>query len=148
MQPKFLGCKYHEQRFSTSLKVPDKSFFRVSGNYPIHDLVGGEVLLISADDLDTSEFFIGSKEGEILHDVQNYFWLEYTLNYPANIGEGTFWFIFLRPPRSPDINWHSHGAVSECFPFSCKGEDVWDEHSGNLLFINLIDLKSPVKPGN
>ena len=66
MQAKLLGGKDHQQRLAAALEMPDESLLWIALDHSGDDLVGGLVLLITADDLDAAVFLVGGKEGEVL----------------------------------------------------------------------------------
>ena len=45
--------------------MPDEALLRVSLHHAGHDLVGGLVLLVAADDLDAPVLLVGGKDGEV-----------------------------------------------------------------------------------
>jgi hypothetical protein len=50
--------------------MPDEALLRVALHHTLHDLVGGEILLVAADDLDEPVLLICGEEREVLQDVQ------------------------------------------------------------------------------
>ena len=51
--------------------MPDQTLLWVTFHHTVHNLVGSEVLLVTADNLDPSVFFVGRKEREVLQNIQH-----------------------------------------------------------------------------
>jgi hypothetical protein len=68
----FCAAKDHQQRFAAALEMPDQALLRITLHHSIDNLVGGEVLLVTADDLDAAVLVVGGEEGEVLQDIEHY----------------------------------------------------------------------------
>ena len=79
VQPQLLRGEDHEQRLAAALEMPDEALLRIARHHPGHDLVGGLVLLVAADDLDAAVLLVGGEEGEVLEDVQHHLGPEHAL---------------------------------------------------------------------
>src|SRR5277367_3507660 len=58
MHPQLLRGEHHEQRLATALEMPDETFLRITLYHAVHDLVGSEILLVTANDLDATILFV------------------------------------------------------------------------------------------
>src|SRR4051812_38350147 len=93
--------------------MPDQAFFWITGHDAIHDLVRGEVLLVTADHLDAAVLTVGGKECEILQDVQDDFRPQHAFDCGSHMAQLTFLLVLFISPWSPDIDWHANGAIAE-----------------------------------
>ena len=71
MHPELLRREHHQQRLARSLKMPDQAFFGRAMDNAVHNQIGGFILLIPTDYLNTPMFFVRGKQREILQDVQH-----------------------------------------------------------------------------
>ena len=69
MHAKLQSGEDHQQRLAATLEMPDQAFLRIPGDYAGNDLVGGEVLLVAADDLDAAMFVVCGEERKVLSNV-------------------------------------------------------------------------------
>ncbi len=96
------GCRrifWAAKTMSSDLPEPWKCQIRplrgVAGQHALHDLVGGLVLLVAADDLEAAVLLVGGEEGEVGQDVENDVGTQQRLDLLAHIGQrGRH-----RPPR-------------------------------------------------
>ena len=94
VQPQLLRGEDHQQRLAAALEMPDEALLRVALHHAVHDLVGGHVLLVAADDLDAPVLLVGGEEGEVLQDVQHHLGPEHALHRGAARGASwpSSWF--------------------------------------------------------
>src|SRR6185295_12981844 len=52
MKTELLRREDHQQGFAATLEMPDQTLLRIALHYSVNDLVGGDVLLVTADDFD------------------------------------------------------------------------------------------------
>ena len=148
VHPQFQRGKDHQQRLAAALKMPNQPLFRISCHHAVHDLVGGEILLVTADELDAAVFLVGGKDSEVLQDVEHHLGPQHIGNRRLDVVKLAFLLVFLVAPRSPDVDGHADGAIAVIAALGGEGEDIRHEHGRCLFLVNLVDLKRAVEPGH
>src|SRR5260370_3671111 len=100
--------------------MPYQTLLWIALHHALDDLVGGEVLLVATNDLDAAVFVIGSKECEVLQDVQHYIRPQHAYDRSFDVLELTFLLVLLVAPAAPHINGHTDGAVPEELPLAAE----------------------------
>src|SRR5882762_4542637 len=98
--------------------MPDQTLLWVTFHHTVHNLVRGEILLVTADDLDPSVFLVGGKEREVLQNIQHHLWPEHTRYRRLDVVELTFLLVFVIAPGSPHIDGHPDRPVTEQSAFA------------------------------
>src|SRR5215831_18351544 len=126
--------------------MPDEALLWVALDYTGDDLVRGLVLLVAADNLDTPVLLVGSKEGEVLQDVQHYRRPQHTLDRGLDVLQLTLLLIVVVTPWPPLLDGHANGAVAEQAALGGEREDVRHEYGRHFLLVDLVDLEGTVEP--
>src|SRR5690349_3816519 len=126
--------------------MPDEPLLRVTLYHALHELVRGEILLVTADDLDAPMLLVCGEHREVLQDIEHHLGPEHALDRPTHIRQRTFWLVLPRPPRTPDINRHADRSVAEELSLGSEGKYVRYKHGRHLLFVNLVNLERAVEP--
>jgi len=113
VHPQFLGGEHHEQGFAAALKMPDETLLRVAPHHTIDDLVGGEILLVPADDFDAPVLLVSGEDSEVLQDVEHYLRLQHAGDGRPDMMKLAFLLVFLIAPRPPHVDGHANGPISE-----------------------------------
>ncbi len=111
LQPQLLRGEDHEQRLARPLKVPDQPLARRALDHTLHDLVGGVVLLVAADDLEAALLLVGGEEGEVCQDIQDDVRAQQGLNRLADVAQAGGRQIFVCAPGTPQFDRHADSAV-------------------------------------
>ena len=128
--------------------MPDQALFRIALHHAVDDLIGGEILLVTADDLDAPVLFVRGEKGEVLQDVEHHFGPEHAGDRCLHVVKLAFFLVFLVAPWAPHVDGHADGAVAEQTALGGEGENVRHEHGRHLFFVDLVHLKGPVEPGH
>ena len=100
--------------------MPDEALFRVAFHHAFYHLIGREVLLVTADDLDAPMFAVSCEESEILEDVEHHFRSKHARDRSFDMVNLAFIQVFIVAPWPPHINGHTDGAVPEQTTLSSK----------------------------
>ena len=148
VHPELLGGKNHEERLAAALEMPDESLFRIAFDHACDDLVGGEILLVTADDLDAPMLLVGGEQGEVLQDVEHHLGLKHALDRRLDVVQLPFLLIFDGAPGTPRLDGHPDRAIAKEPSFGGEGKGVRHEHRRHLALVDFVDLKRAVEPGH
>ena len=142
-----LSCKDHKERLSASLEVPNQALLGLSALHTLNHKVGALILLVTTDNLEFSELFIGRENREIAEDIKNGFVLDHSHQASLNVGKSAFVLAFRNVPRTPMGNTCAHSTVTETLALGSKIKDVRYKHTGDTLLV-VKDILCAVNPRN
>ena len=101
MHPQLLRGEDHQQRFAAALEMPDQALLWITLHHAVDDLVGGEILLVTADDLDAAVLLVRGEQREVLQDVEHDLGPEHALDCRLHVVQLTFRLVLLRRATAP-----------------------------------------------
>ena len=143
----FLGGKYHQQRLTAALEVPDQALLGVARPHAIHDHVRALILLVAAHHLDLPVALVRGKQCEEPEQVQQHGGSHHGRHAGLHLRQRPLLMGDIRVPRPPQRHRRVQRAIAIALSLGGEVENIGDKHLGDGLFV-FLDVLGPVHPAD